>query len=111
MSMSHGTAQVFSCRTSSRKEVAMEYRVWRKEYVKKRPEWMTRFQLTLSPVIYEGHRKKDEAFKVLEEVKQKIRDFGLDGYKGRLQVLETQNAVIIANMSGKKLLRFRVERK
>lgn len=87
------------------------YRVAKKEYVRKRPDWMTKFLLDLSPVLYEGKATLSEAEAVLEDIRQKIIAAGLPGYKGKLQMSETPKAIYITNLNGKNYLRFRVERK
>ncbi len=89
----------------------MEYRVARKEYVRKRPEWMTKFLLELSPILYEGRSTIEDAQANLSQIKKEIIKAGIPGYKGKLQMSETPKAIYITNQNGKNYLRFRIERK
>ena len=86
----------------------MQYRVSRKEYAKRRPEWLARFLLALSPAVYHFQTSEADARNNLSVIKDKILALGLPGHKDRVKMDVSRNAVILNNGNGKNYIRFRV---
>ena len=86
------------------------FRVVRKEFLKKRPDWLVSFLLSVSPTVYRGKAKVDDARKMLLRVKESMNTFGIQGYKNKLAIEETSNSLIIANNKGKYYISFKVQK-
>lgn len=86
----------------------MGYKVTRREFVRKRPEWMVSLLMLLKPDCYKIQATKDAAYKALFFIRQVIEDSRIQEKRSRLSISEGDGELSLVNPKGKPFIRFRV---
>ena len=86
------------------------YRVTRRDYIRRRPDWMKMFLLYLNPTLYQWKPTLHEAKSSLRKIHDAVVALGIPGYKGRLRISVTSSTLLITNHRGKSCLRFSIEK-
>ncbi len=66
----------------------MAYRVIMQEIVRRRPKWLIRFLLSLSPDIYDSKQSFTDAKKSIADIAKTIDETQLKIKKSRLHIIE-----------------------
>lgn len=83
-------------------------KVTRREYVKKRPDWMILLLLSLSPELYEKTTSIDVARKNLSVIRSKVKETRVAENRPNRHLRGTADVVEIVNPQGKPFIRFSI---
>ena len=73
----------------------MAYRVIMQEIVRRRPKWLIRFLLSLSPDIYDSKQSFTDAKKSIADIAKTIDETQLKIKKSRLHIIEESERISI----------------
>lgn len=87
----------------------MAYRVTMQEIVRRRPKWLIRFLLSLSPDIYDSKQSFSEAKKSIEDIAKTIDETELKIRKSRLHIIEESERISILSAKAYPYVHFYID--
>ena len=86
----------------------MAWKIDRREFVRKRPDWMIAFLMKLGPEFYEIQSSREEACRLLEQIKERLDKTGVVDRRSRLVLKYGEGELSIVNPKDHPFIRFRV---
>lgn len=88
----------------------MAYRVIMQEIVRRRPKWLIRFLLSLSPDIYDSKQSFNDAKKSIADIARTIDETQLKIKKSRLHIIEESERISILSAKAYPYVHFYIDR-
>ena len=87
----------------------MAYRVIMQEIVRRRPKWLIRFLLSLSPDIYDSKQSFNDAKKSIADIARTIDETQLKIKKSRLHIIEESERISILSAKAYPYVHFYID--
>ena len=87
----------------------MAYRVIMQEIVRRRPKWLIRFLLSLSPDIYDSKQSFNDAKKSIADIARTIDETQLKIRKSRLHIIEESERISILSAKAYPYVQFYID--
>ena len=87
------------------------WKVVKTEYVRKRPKWLVRFLIMLSPEVYLAKDSLEEGRATLLGIKQIIADTHLLEERTRMHYHEDDDSIVLSSAKDRPFIRFSVEQR
>ena len=87
----------------------MAYRVIMQEIVRRRPKWLIRFLLSLSPDIYDSKQSFTDAKKSIADIAKTIDETQLKIKKSRLHIIEESERISILSAKAYPYVHFYID--
>ena len=88
----------------------MAYRVIMQEIVRRRPKWLIRFLLSLSPDVYDSKQSFNDAKKSIADIARTIDETQLKIKKSRLHIIEESERISILSAKAYPYVHFYIDR-
>lgn len=88
----------------------MAFKVTRKEFPIHRPGWLTRFLLSLNPIVYNKEETLEQARQHLIAVKEKISSSPIIARKKRLSLVSNPDCIELISNKNRTMLRFYINK-
>lgn len=85
------------------------FRVIRKEYISKRPKWLTSFLLDVTPSVYERRETFEEARQNLILITEIVKDCDIIKHNHKLAIETNENEIVIKSRKGNIFLKFIIQ--
>lgn len=88
----------------------MAYKVLKREFPLKRPNWLVRILMRVSPVVYSICHEEEEARHYLQMIETTFRGSPELALRRRLTLVSSPDSVELRGVSGRKIISFHIDK-